>query len=214
MDLDHQGRPKRPFELRQLSQSPQVAVCHGFATPAECKYLAQAGSPYLQPSSVIDPVSGRQIPHPIRSSDGAIFGVHIEDLVVSAINRRIAALTSTRYRQGEPLQLLRYRPGGEYRAHMDALPSEPNQRIMTVILYLNDGYEGGETQFLRTGLSFRAKTGDALMFRNVTAEGRPDQMALHAGAPVTRGTKMIATRWIRNDDFAFPPPRPILTVGP
>ena len=97
---------------------------------------------------------------------------------------------------------------------MDALPSEANQRIMTAILYLNDGYQGGETQFLRTGLSVAAKAGDLLIFENVTADGRADPMALHAGAPVTQGMKMIATRWIRKDDFTYPPPRPFLASRP
>ena len=214
MDLGDLGFPARAFEPRQLSERPYVAVCEGFVSKGECDYLAAVGGPYLQPSVVIDPASGQHVPHPIRRSDGAVFGVHTEDLVVSAINRRIAAVSATNYRQGEPLQLLHYRPGGEYRAHMDALPSEANQRIMTVIVYLNDGYRGGETQFLRTGLSFRARAGDALIFRNVTADGRPDQMALHAGAPVTGGTKLIATRWIRKEDFTFPPPRPFLATRP
>ena len=214
MALDEAGFPAAPIEPERLSERPRVALARGFATPDECGYLMAVGGPYLQPSMVVDPASGRMVPHPIRTSDGAVFGVHIEDLVVSAINRRIAHVTATKYRQGEPLQLLRYGIGGEYRAHMDALPSEANQRVMTAILYLNDGYQGGETQFLRTGLSVAAKAGDLLIFENVTADGRADPMALHAGAPVTQGMKMIATRWIRKDDFTYPPPRPFLASRP
>ena len=214
MDLDDDGFPGGGFGIRPLSERPHVSACSHFLSRVECDYLGAAGGPYLQPSMVVDPASGRMVPHPIRTSDGAVFGVHIEDLVVSAINRRVAALTGTAYRQGEPLQLLRYHPGGEYRAHMDALPAEPNQRILTVLLYLNEGYQGGETTFPRTGLSFRGEPGDALIFRNVTEDGRADPMALHTGAPVTRGTKLIATRWIRKAPFTFPPPRPILATRP
>jgi prolyl 4-hydroxylase len=214
MDLDERGFPSHSLKARQLSERPSVALCDGFATPSECAHLAAVGSPYLQPSSVIDPASGRVIPHPIRTSDGAVFGVHIEDLVVSAINRRIATITATTYKQGEPLQLLRYNPGAQYRAHMDALSSEPNQRILTAILYLNTAYQGGETQFLRTGLSIRGKAGDLLIFGNVSADGRADPLTLHAGAPVTTGSKLIATRWIRKGPFLFPPPRPVLATRP
>jgi prolyl 4-hydroxylase len=122
-------------------------------------------------------------------------------------------LSATGLGQGEPLQLLRYRAGGEYRAHMDALPpAEPNQRILTVLVYLTDDYDGGETSFPRTGLAFRGRTGDALLFRNVAADGSPDQLALHAGMPVTRGEKLIASRWIRERRFTYPPPQPILDV--
>lgn len=214
MPLDDHGFPYDNLDVRPLSDRPYVALCNGFLSRDECRYLVAVGGPSLQPSVVVDPASGRMVPHPVRTSDGAIFGVHIEDVVVSAINRRIAFLTTTDFKQGEPLQLLRYNRGGEYRPHMDALPSEPNQRIMTVLVYLNDGYEGGETQFPRTGLCFRGRTGDALIFRNVMADGGPDPMALHAGAPIATGTKLISTRWIRKNPFTFPPPRPMLATRP
>lgn len=213
MSLDAQGYPARPLKQRELSASPKVIVGESLFTQEECAYLVAAGVPMLQPSVVVDPVSGRMIPHPVRKSDAAIFGVYSEDLVVSALNKRIAALSGTHPAQGEPLQLLRYGPGGEYRAHMDALGNEPNQRIATVLVYLVGGFEGGETRFLRTGLSFTGSPGDALLFLNTTANGSPDPMALHAGMPVTRGTKIIATRWIRQRPFTYPPPRPLL-AGP
>ena len=212
MSLDPSGAPAQPLGGRRLSTEPLALAIEKFLTPAESGYLIEAGGPALQPSLVVDPASGRMVPHPVRSSDAAVFGVHSEDLVVNAINRRIAAATGTSAAQGEPLQLLRYRPGGEYRAHMDALPGEPNQRILTVLVYLSDGYEGGDTEFVRTGLSYKGAIGDALLFRNVTADGRPDPMSQHAGRPVTRGTKLIASRWIRREAFTFPPPRPILQI--
>ena len=212
MQLDEGGFPLTPATTRGLSEAPHVVAAEGFATPAECDYLIEAAEAFLAPSMVVDPGSGRLIPHPIRTSDGSMFGVHTEDLVVNAINRRIAALSGSAIAQGEPLQVLRYGVGGEYRAHMDALPAEPNQRIATALVYLTDDYEGGETSFLRTGLSFKGRKGDALLFRNVTESGEPDQMALHAGLPVTRGVKIIASRWIRAQRFAYPPPRPIIEV--
>ena len=212
MELDSNGFPKSPPPVRPLSIAPRVAACEGFMTAAECAYLRAAGEPALEPSAVVDPKTGKVVPHPVRSSDAAAFGVHAEDLVVNALNRRIAALSGTRIDQGEPLQLLRYRPGGEYKPHMDALPAEPNQRILTALVYLSDDYEGGETTFPHIGLSFRGRTGDALIFRNAGPDGRPDPLSLHAGLPVTKGIKYLASRWIRAKRFAFPPPRPMLDI--
>jgi prolyl 4-hydroxylase len=99
--------------------------------------------------------------------------------------------------QGEPLQVLRYVPGQEYRSHLDALPASQNQRVLTMLVCLNDGYEGGETSFVRTGLKWKGRKGDALLFRNAGEDERPDPSSQHAGLPVTRGTKIIASRWIR-----------------
>jgi prolyl 4-hydroxylase len=210
MALDDKGIPNAGPAPEVLSAAPRVEVYRSLLTAEECAYLVVAGGPSLQPSVVVDPQSGRLIPHPIRTSDNTQFGVYAEDLVVNAINRRIAAVSGTAAEQGEPLQLLRYRPGGEYRAHMDALPGEPNQRILTVIVYLNDGYQGGETTFVRRNLSFRGRPGDAILFANVTSDGRPDPEAQHAGLPVTKGTKLIATRWIRGARFTFPAPNALL----
>ncbi|MBV8686470.1 MAG: 2OG-Fe(II) oxygenase [Alphaproteobacteria bacterium] len=212
MDLDEGGAPRSALPTRPLSEAPHVVVAEGFATAAECDYLVAKAEGALQPSTVVDPGTGRLIPHPIRSSEGAMYGVYDEDVAVNALNRRIAALSGTVIAQGEPLQLLRYRPGGEYRAHMDALPAEPNQRILTVLVYLSDDYEGGETRFPRTGLSFRGRRGDALLFRNVGPYGEPEPLSIHAGLPVTRGVKTIASRWIRAGRFTYPPPRPLLDL--
>jgi prolyl 4-hydroxylase len=212
MKLDSNGFPERPPPVRPLSTAPRAAACENFMTASECAYLCKALEPALQPSMVVHPRTGAMVPHPVRSSDAAAFGVFAEDLVVNAVNRRIAAVSGTRLDQGEPLQLLRYRPGGEYKPHMDALPAEPNQRILTGLVYLSDGYEGGETCFPHTGLSFRGRTGDALIFRNSAADGRPDPLSLHAGLPVTKGVKYLASRWIRAEKFTYPPPQPLLNL--
>jgi prolyl 4-hydroxylase len=213
MDLDKDGFPARLPAPEPLSIHPDVGLCRGFLSPAEAEYLAAIADPFLQPSLVVDERTGQTIPHPVRRSDGAMFGVRLEDAVVAAINRRIAALTDTGYDQGEPLQLLRYRRGNEYRAHVDTLPGEPNQRLFTVIVYLTEGYEGGETVFPRTGLRVKGRLGDALVFRNLTLGDQPDPLTQHAGLPVASGEKMIATRWIRIDRFSYPPPRPLLPNG-
>ncbi|MET1112760.1 MAG: 2OG-Fe(II) oxygenase [Allosphingosinicella sp.] len=212
MAIDAHGVPGHPLEPRRLGTAPFAAAVRNFMSEAECDYLKTAAEAELRPSVVVDPVTRGTVPHPVRKSDGAVFGVYAEDAVVNALNRRMAALSGTRIDQGEPLQLLRYRPGGEYKPHMDALPAEPNQRVLTMLTYLSDDYEGGETCFPHTGLSFRGGKGDALLFRNAGPDGRADPLSLHAGLPVTKGTKYLASRWIRANRFTYPPPRPILEI--
>lgn len=214
LDQMNYGDQSKLPQLELRSSQPRVATCRQFLTGAECDYLVDAGTPYLEPSVVVDPQTQKLIPHPVRRSQGAMFGVFNEDLVVNAINRRIAALSASAYEQGEPLQLLHYRRGDEYRPHLDALPNEQNQRVMTVIIYLTDNYDGGETRFVRTGFSFKGRKGDALLFANVLPDGRPDPLSLHCGLPVGEGTKIIATRWIRQSRFTFPAPRSILGKVP
>nr|WP_250893660.1 2OG-Fe(II) oxygenase [Croceibacterium selenioxidans] len=138
--------------------------------------------------------------HPIRTSDGAVLGPIQQDLVIEALNRRIATVTRTSPEQGEPLGVLRYAPGQQYRLHHDCLPGESNQRVLTVIVYLNDGYAGGRTRFPGADIEFKGRVGDAIVIANTVGD-LVDQASRHAGLPVETGEKWVCTRWIRARDF-------------
>lgn len=77
--------------------------------------------------------------------------------------------------------------------------------ILTLMIYLNDGYTGGETQFLDNSRAppqpvvVKGEAGAALVF-NHDAE--------HMGCPVTRGTKYI----MRTDGTAALPSRPTARI--
>ncbi len=180
-----------------VSEAPHLTLFRGLFTAGECRYLIDAAAAMLVPSVVVDPATGAQRPDPVRRSDSAGLTLPLENPAVHALNRRIAAASGTNWAQGEPLQVLRYRPGGEYKPHFDAIPGFANQRILTMIVWLNEGYEGGETRFMKTGARLKGRTGDALLFRNALPDGRRDEASGHAGLPVTKGEKLIASRWLR-----------------
>ncbi|HMG45909.1 MAG TPA: 2OG-Fe(II) oxygenase [Allosphingosinicella sp.] len=196
--------PGPPPAGEVVGEAPHVVLFRRLFTEAECRYLIEAATPMLAPSVVVDAATGRQRPDPVRISDGVGFTLPLENPAVHALNRRIAAASGTDVAQGEPLQVLRYRPGGEYKPHFDAIPGFANQRILTMIVWLNENYEGGETMFAKTGAKFKGKTGDALLFRNARADGTRDLDAGHAGLPVAAGEKLIASRWIRAGPFEPP----------
>jgi prolyl 4-hydroxylase len=197
MALDAVGDPQTPPTGETVCESPKVTRFPGFFTPDECAYLIEAAGPMFEPAHTVDERTGRLIMNPVRTSDTAAFPWIGENPAVHALNRRVAAASGTRPEQGEPLQVLRYATGQEYKPHIDAIPGLGNQRILTALIYLNDDFDGGETHFLKAGLTVRAHTGDAIVFDNVDAEGRPNPEAVHAGLPVTRGVKFLASRWIR-----------------
>lgn len=186
-----------------LSTAPRIEAVRTALSAGECAYLIALAEPELQPSFVINPSTGGRMPHPIRTSMGMNFGPTLEDRVVHLINRRLARLTGTQVDWGEPLNVLRYAPGQEYRPHTDALPGVANQRQCTALVYLNEGYEGGATRFDKLGFEFRGAIGDALLFWNVDERGEPDDRTLHTGMPVTGGVKWLASRWIRQSTFTL-----------
>jgi prolyl 4-hydroxylase len=194
MNLDANGDPVSLPLGEKLSEQPHVRLYRGAFTPSECDFLMLLAEPTYERSLVI--MDGRDVPDPIRTSDGSTFHWLIEDPATHAINRRIAALSGTAVEQGEPLHVLRYRPGQQYHAHHDWLPP-PNRRVMTMLIYLNDDYEGGETAFPKAGLKVRGRKGDALFFVSALPNGDLDPMSEHAGLPVENGVKYLASRWIR-----------------
>jgi prolyl 4-hydroxylase len=204
MALTGEGDPLEAPGGERLCEAPAVTRFEALFSAAECSWLAAAAEPMLEPAVVVDPASGRQRRDPVRVCDSAGFTWPLENPAVHALNRRIAAASGTTPEQGEPLQVLRYRPGGEYRPHFDAIPGFANQRVMTMLVWLGEGYEGGETHFPTPGLKLKGRTGDAILFRNAGPDGRRDPAAGHAGLPVTSGEKLIASRWIRERPFDMP----------
>ena len=75
---------------------------------------------------------------------------------------------------------------------------EQGQRVITFLLYLNDGYAGGETTFPKLGLVHRGSQGNGLYFINSNEDRSPDRNMQHTGSPPTAGEKWIVTQFIRD----------------
>jgi prolyl 4-hydroxylase len=197
MGLDAEGAPSGGFEIETICEIPQVARLPGLFSPDECRFLVDHAAPRFRPAQIFHEGQQRFVRDPVRDSDTSSFPVIYESPVVHALNRRIAAASGTEVARGETLQILRYGPGQQYRLHTDAVPGLANQRVLTLLVYLNDDYQGGETAFPDIGVSVRGRVGDGLLFANVLPDGNADPRARHVGNPVTDGIKLVASRWIR-----------------
>lgn len=201
MDLTADGDPVSVPEGERVRESPDLMLFPALFTPAECAFLIEVAEPSFERSTVGYGEDEHQL-NAYRTSDGAVMQWVIEDPAIHALNRRLAAVSGTSFEQGEPLLILRYRPGEEFRKHVDAMPGAQNPRIKTALVYLNQGFEGGETAFTRANISIRARTGNAILFGNLGPDRRADMMSEHAGLPVKRGTKYLASRWIRAESLS------------
>ena len=182
-----------------LSDDPRITIHRGLFSAAECRYLTLLGTPWLERAMVIDEATGAGVIDAIRDADTSSFPPLAEDLVVQQINACIAAASGTDKAWGEPLTILRYRPGQQYRPHHDA--GAQAARHWTALIWLNDDYEGGETDFPDVGVRVKGGVGDLLLFHSVTPDGLPDPRMMHAGLPVTTGVKWMASRWIRGRNY-------------
>ena len=197
-----------PGEKQSLSDTPRIRLIRGFMTPAESRWLVSLARKRLAPATVFDHETGGQTMNAARDNSFLVLRLGEMNLVTEVIRQRISAATRLPVPLFEPSQVLHYAVGQRFKPHHDFLdPSNPayqetlsrfGQRIATFLIYLNDGYEGGETSFPRIGLNFRAKQGDALFFANVRPDGAPDLSTLHAGLPPITGEKWVFSQWIRD----------------
>ena len=89
----------------------------------------------------------------------------------------------------EGIQILQYEKSQEYKFHHDAATRQEQKeyhRKISVIVYLNDGFEGGGTSFVHK--TYKPQPGYALIF--------PSNWCYpHAGQVVEEGRKRVAVTW-------------------
>ncbi|MHB8425017.1 MAG: 2OG-Fe(II) oxygenase [Gammaproteobacteria bacterium] len=198
-----------PPQSRQYPGS--VCEYPGILEEPLCDYLVNLAAPHVQLSGVIDPATGQPLKTALRTSSSMNFQLSMYDMAVSVICRRMAGLSGMTANHAEPISVLRYLPGEEYRPHYDhfavdehgapMVRDDNGQRTMTVFVYLNAVDAGGETDFPRLALRVQPQKGKAVAFLNCDTAGNPNPDTLHAGLPVMRGEKWLATLWFRERSF-------------
>ena len=192
-----------------ISESPWICIVENVINQEESYLVQYTGAPHLRPSITAAP-DGQRVQIELRTSFDMMLEEMLEDINILLMQRRMADIVDTTPAYSEFLQLLRYQNGQEYRPHRDYLPPSlitpledggAGQRESTVIIYLNDVQNGGETEFIELDKKIAPKMGRVLAFKNLHEDGTPDTRTLHAGLPVKLGTKWIATMWIHQGVF-------------
>jgi len=186
---------------------PQLLTASRILPAALCDYLIGVAAPLLQRAEVNDALGQAQV-HEMRTNSHTRFGLTNTDVIGVLAARRVAQVIGEPFENQEDTMVLRYLPGEAYDDHYDFVdPRVPQfqrelelqgQRIATVLIYLNEEYSSGETEFPELGWRYRGSQGDALAWRNVTAAGAPDSRTLHAGRPPASGEKWLLSKWIRD----------------
>jgi prolyl 4-hydroxylase len=173
-----------------------------------CDWLIERSRGRLERARVYDVRTQSDFIDDSRTNSFAVFNIVETDLVQQMVQARMSVGCGQPMQHMEAATVLHYAVGETIGNHYDFVdPSQPGyaeevarrgHRVVTFLVYLNEGYEGGETVFPRLGVSHSGRRGEGLLFVNTLPDGQPDLRTLHNGQPPTRGEKWLFSQFIRN----------------
>jgi Rps23 Pro-64 3,4-dihydroxylase Tpa1-like proline 4-hydroxylase len=83
-------------------------------------------------------------------------------------------------------EIIHYKIGGKFSVHTD-VHDRKRYRAISLVLYLNENFSGGQTEFPDVNYACKPKAGRALAF--------PSEMR-HSAAPVLAGNKFVIIGWV------------------
>ncbi|WP_285766102.1 2OG-Fe(II) oxygenase [Peribacillus sp. SI8-4] len=201
--FNHSGN-KIKTEDREINiiariEEPLILILGNVLSDAECEELIHMSKNRLHRSKIGDT---REI-NEMRTSSSMFFQENEND-IITRIEKRISAIMNIPREHGDGIQILKYAPGQEYKAHYDFFTSKDtkNNRISTLVMYLNDVEHGGETFFPKLNLSISPHKGMAVYFEYFYKDHELNERTLHGGAPVIADEKWVATQWMRRQKKA------------
>ncbi|KAK9147500.1 hypothetical protein Scep_006257 [Stephania cephalantha] len=187
---------RRCFICLPISLCSRVFLYRGFLSDEECDHLI----------SLKDHESGSTADSVTALSKG-------KDEIVGRVEERISGWTFLPKENSQGMQILHYGPeqGNQHLGYYGDKSGEP--LMATVILYLSNVTEGGETLFpesenkrnpsnegtfsdcAKTGYAVKPVKGNALLFFNLQPNTVPDKRSSSARCPVLWGEKWCATKF-------------------
>jgi len=193
---------------------PKIQYFENVFTPEECKQIIEYAKPKLVRSQLDEGEDGTY------GNERTSWQCWLNPNELPCLRKGsefVAKITGLPIENQEDWQVLRYKPGQEYKPHYDAAnPSAPDyegvierdrqrgggRRLYTFFIYLNNVEEGGETFFPKLGIKIKPMPGKAAFWHNLNKnETGFHPMSEHAGMPVIRGEKWAINVWIRQKPF-------------
>ena len=203
------NRTSKPYKGRGYCnikyEYVEPVIHNGFISDKERKYILDMANPMFRESKLVSGFSDS-----VRKSQTA--WLEKNDHVIGTIIKRVCDITNIPFENAEKMQVVKYEPNGFYIDHFDAscddrkecVEFEKNggQRILTMIIYLNDDFTGGTTRFKNLQKDFQPVKNNALLFYSLQKNGNKcHPLSLHAGMPVKTGEKYIANIWLRERPY-------------
>jgi prolyl 4-hydroxylase len=183
----------------------EILLIESLLEPALCDHVIQiAECCQFKPSSILINV----VDTDVRSSGILALGKNesaLQDSTNQLLLRKVLIIQDMLFKRygikfphAEMCSILRYLPGQNYRRHVDNLLLESRYveiangiptRDISIVGYLNDDFEGGETLFDRQNIKVKPQKGSVVVFPSYYTHP-------HQSLPVIRGRKYSFTSWL------------------
>jgi prolyl 4-hydroxylase len=192
--------------IERIHDGPPIYLVHKFLSDHEADFLVDVAQSCLSRSLV-----GGDVESSGRTSTNCYF----EQDDLPGLVQKVMSLTNKPLEHCEYPQVAKYEVGQQYGTHYDGFSSQMGplgekemtfggNRLVTVLIYLNNVREGGATHFPYMDLGILPRKGTALVFFPSTADGEIDKQALHAALPAI-DTKYVSQVWVRERSFTGNP---------
>ena len=176
---------------------PLVWTVDDALEPSGCDaYIAKMRAGDAEIAPIVGPHGGAEIDLEVRNNtrvmwDDAEEANALLARVASRVPRSLSGMTLCG--ANPRLRLYRYAPGERHGVHWDTVVEADGgvKSLLTLVFYLNDGFEGGETDFPELGERIAQRAGRALLFQH---------RVLHEATAVHAGEKFV----LRTDVFYVP----------
>jgi prolyl 4-hydroxylase len=214
------------FSLEVISVAPRAFLIDNFLSPEDCQAIVDLSQQQgLELSTLHTGATAKQTRDLSTRSSSNTWLARDSNSLTEEIYKRAAQVmqldpelfqkyhdsSAHHHSIAESLQVVKYKKDGEqYQSHHDFVyPSINNRyqpsRFATLLIYLNDVPQGGETRFPRAlnnhnsrGLEIQPKIGQAVLFYNMLEDGNLDDLSQHGGNPTDGHEKWLANLWIWN----------------
>ena len=185
MKLKLLATTKAGFQLVKITQLLPPEICD--------LYVEEASQVAPRPAEVLG--RERRVDTEFRMADLH----HPENSLFPELQNIVTDLTGWGLKDQEQFSFLRYPEGGFVKNHNDCNVNLTRNRVGTLIVYLNDDFDGGETFFSKLDRVFTPRKGDAIFFNYDPALRKESRKMMHGGRRVENGEKWIVTAWMQGD---------------
>lgn len=192
-----------PLKEEEAYLNPRILLFRQVLYPSEIEKLKILASPKLKRAAVYVNESKKTLTSDSRISKSGWLNKS-DDQMLQTLDRRVADMTSLSIESAEDLQVANYGIGGHFIPHYDYFYIEDyDNRIGTVLFYLNTVKQGGATAFPHLDLALWPEEGSAVFWHNLHTSGAYDERTFHGACPVLQGSKWAANKWLRQSGQEF-----------